>query len=123
MSTLAAREVIETLGMARHPEGGWYVQTFEDDAQVEGRARSTAIYYLLEAGDASHWHRVDAVEVWHWYSGAALQLQTATDTHATLAEAVPAVTEPSKAGLSCASASRLVLGRIQPSSLTVPSGV
>jgi len=80
MSTLTAREVIETLGMARHPEGGWYVQTFEDDAQVEGRARSTAIYYLLEAGDASHWHRVDAVEVWHWYSGAALQLRISNGT-------------------------------------------
>ena len=85
MSALTAREVIETLGMARHPEGGWYVQTFEDDAQVEGRARSTAIYYLLEAGDASHWHRVDAVEVWHWYAGAPLQLRisdgTSVDEH------------------------------------------
>jgi predicted cupin superfamily sugar epimerase len=85
MSALTAREVIETLGMARHPEGGWYVQTFEDDAQVEGRARSTAIYYLLEAGDASHWHRVDAVEGWHWYAGAPLQLRisdgTSVDEH------------------------------------------
>jgi predicted cupin superfamily sugar epimerase len=67
--------VIETLGMQRHPEGGWYVQTFEDEAHAEGRSRSTAIYYLLEAGDASHWHRVDAVEVWHFYAGAPLQLR------------------------------------------------
>jgi predicted cupin superfamily sugar epimerase len=75
MSIPAARDVIETLGMARHPEGGWYVQTFADAAEAQGRARSTAIYYLLEAGDASHWHRVDAVEVWHFYAGAPLQLR------------------------------------------------
>lgn len=75
MSKLAAKDVIFTLGMQRHPEGGWYARTFEDSAQVDGRARSTAIYYLLEAGDASHWHRVDAVEVWHWYAGAPLRLR------------------------------------------------
>ena len=70
----AARQIIETLGMQVHPEGGWYVQTFEDTAQVDGRARSTAIYYLLEAQQISAWHRVDAVEVWHYYAGAALDL-------------------------------------------------
>jgi predicted cupin superfamily sugar epimerase len=75
MSKLAAKDVIFTLGMQRHPEGGWYARTFEDSAQTNNRARSTAIYYLLEAGDASHWHRVDAVEVWHFYAGAPLRLQ------------------------------------------------
>lgn len=75
MSKLAAKDVIFTLGMERHPEGGWYARTFEDQMSVDGRAHSTAIYYLLEAGDASHWHRVDAVEVWHWYAGAPLQLR------------------------------------------------
>jgi predicted cupin superfamily sugar epimerase len=75
MSEISAREVIATLGMERHPEGGWYVQTFEDTATSEGRARSTAIYYLLEHGDRSHWHRVDAVEVWHYYAGAPLNLR------------------------------------------------
>ncbi len=74
MSKLTAQDVIFTLGMQRHPEGGWYVQTFKDDAGPKGRAQSTAIYYLLEAGDVSHWHRVDAVEVWHFYAGAALEL-------------------------------------------------
>lgn len=67
-------EIIERLGMERHPEGGWYVQTFRD---VAGGARghSTAIYYLLERGERSHWHRVkDAVEVWHHYAGGALAL-------------------------------------------------
>ena len=85
MSKLAAKDVIFTLGMQRHPEGGWYAQTFEDAEQADGRARSTAIYYLLEAGDASHWHRVDAVEVWHYYAGAPLQLRisdgTSVDEH------------------------------------------
>ena len=75
MSKLAAKDVIFTLGMRPHPEGGWYARTFEDGEQADGRARSTAIYYLLEAGDASHWHRVDAVEVWHHYAGAPLQLR------------------------------------------------
>jgi predicted cupin superfamily sugar epimerase len=75
MSKLTAKDVIFTLGMQRHPEGGWYAQTFEDSAKVDGRARSTAIYYLLEAGDHSHWHKVDAVEVWHFYTGAPLKLR------------------------------------------------
>lgn len=75
MSKLAAKDVIFTLGMERHPEGGWYARTFEDQVSADGRAQSTAIYYLLEAGDASHWHRVDAVEVWHYYAGAPLQLR------------------------------------------------
>lgn len=74
MSKLSAKDVIFTLGMQRHPEGGWYAQTFEDDAKADGRAHSTAIYYLLEAGNRSHWHRVDAVEVWHFYAGAPLRL-------------------------------------------------
>ncbi|MHA6691982.1 cupin domain-containing protein [Devosia sp. A449] len=75
MSKLTAKDVIFTLGMQRHPEGGWYAQTFEDEAKSDDRPRSTAIYYLLEAGDASHWHRVDAVEVWHFYTGAPLKLR------------------------------------------------
>ena len=60
--------------MQRHPEGGWYVETFRD-VRDEARAHSTAIYYLLEAGDRSHWHRVrDAAEVWHFYAGDPLLL-------------------------------------------------
>lgn len=82
---MTAQDIIRTLGMERHPEGGWYVQTFEDAATADGRARSTAIYYLLEAGERSHWHRVDAVEVWHWHGGAPLELRISdgsrVDTH------------------------------------------
>ena len=74
MTASSARAVIETLGLSRHPEGGWYIETFRDKAGGE-RGHSTAIYYLLEKGDRSHWHRVrDAVEIWHWYAGAPLEL-------------------------------------------------
>lgn len=67
--------IIATLGMTRHPEGGWYAETFRDNPDG-GRGHSTAIYFLLEAGDESAWHRVkDAAEVWHFYAGAALALR------------------------------------------------
>jgi predicted cupin superfamily sugar epimerase len=73
---MSAAEIIAELGMARHPEGGWYVETFRDNANAGGRGHSTAIYFLLEAGDVSAWHRVkDAAEVWHFYAGAALELR------------------------------------------------
>lgn len=71
---MTPREIIAALGMERHPEGGWFTQTFRDP---EGgpRGHSTAIYYLLERGERSHWHRVrDAVEIWHYYAGAPLVL-------------------------------------------------
>ena len=80
MSAPSAAEVIALLGLERHPEGGWYAQTFADAAGPDGRAHSTAIYFLLEGGDRSHWHRVDAVEVWHWYAGAPLVLEIADDS-------------------------------------------
>jgi hypothetical protein len=74
MSELTARDVIATLRMERHPEGGWYTETFQDQPNAEGRPLSSAIYFLLEGGDVSHWHRVDAVETWHFYAGAPLIL-------------------------------------------------
>lgn len=75
-----AEEIVEALGLERHPEGGWFRETFRDAAtDPSGRARSTAIYYLLAAGERSHWHRVDAAEAWHWHAGAALALRTAQD--------------------------------------------
>ncbi len=78
MTTMTAREIIDHLDLQPHPEGGWFRQTFEDT--VEGtRSRSTAIFYLLEEGDRSHWHRVDAVEVWHYYAGAPLTLSLSAD--------------------------------------------
>jgi predicted cupin superfamily sugar epimerase len=74
--------VIRRLGLKRHPEGGWYRETFRDARGIGGRAASTAIYYLLQAGEVSRWHRVDAVEVWHWYGGAPLSLTLSADGHA-----------------------------------------
>src|SRR5262244_2943632 len=76
---LSAAEVMRLLDLKPHPEGGHYVQTFRDARTIEGgRAASTAIYFLLAAGERSHWHRVDAVEIWHWYAGAPLMLEIAT---------------------------------------------
>ncbi|MEP9399253.1 cupin domain-containing protein [Mesorhizobium sp. KR2-14] len=72
---MTAAAIIQTLGMQRHPEGGWYVQTFRDATAFNPRGHSTAIYFLLEAGDVSAWHRVkDAAEVWHFYAGAPLEI-------------------------------------------------
>lgn len=78
----SASAIIEALGMQRHPEGGWYAETFRDAAGGT-RGHSTAIYYLLEAGERSHWHRVrDAAEIWHHYDGAPLELGIAKDGEA-----------------------------------------
>jgi predicted cupin superfamily sugar epimerase len=71
---LSAEEVVELLALAPHPEGGHFRETFRDPDAAGGRAHSTAILYLLAAGERSHWHRVDAVEIWHHYAGAPLRL-------------------------------------------------
>jgi uncharacterized protein len=72
---MKADDVIRLLALKPHPEGGYFRETFRDPHTENGRARSTAIYYLLKAGEVSRWHRVDAVEVWHWYAGAPLELK------------------------------------------------
>ncbi len=77
VSTHSAAEIVRLLDLRPHPEGGHYRETFRDAATVAGRAASTAIYFLLAAGEVSRWHRVDAVEVWHWYAGAPLALTIA----------------------------------------------
>lgn len=71
---MTADEIIALLGLQPHPEGGYFRETFRDGEETSGRAHSTAIYFLLKAGEASHWHSVDAVETWHWYAGAPLDL-------------------------------------------------
>lgn len=78
---MTARELIDLLKLERHPEGGWFRETFRDIAGSDGRSRSTSIYFLLEAGERSRWHRVDAAEVWHWYAGAPLALAVSSDGH------------------------------------------
>ena len=81
-SELLARDVIALLGLQKHPEGGWYRETFRDArVDAQGRAASTLIYYLLEAGDVSEWHRVDAAEVWHWHAGAPLVITVSPNGH------------------------------------------
>lgn len=74
-----ADEIIAILGMRPHPEGGHYVETFVDSVTEDSRACSTAIYYLLQRGERSHWHRVDAAEVWLWHAGATLTLRLSED--------------------------------------------
>jgi predicted cupin superfamily sugar epimerase len=73
----SADEIIRLLKLRPHPEGGHYRETFRDPEGAAGRAASTAIYFLLQAGEISRWHRVDAAEVWHWYAGAPLLLTIA----------------------------------------------
>lgn len=74
---LSAAEIVALLELSPHPEGGFYRETFRDGPGPDGRSRSTLIYFLLKQGKPSHWHRVDAVETWHWYAGAPLALRLA----------------------------------------------
>jgi predicted cupin superfamily sugar epimerase len=76
----SAADIIARLELRPHPEGGHYRETFRDQrTDANGRAMCTAIYFLLARGERSHWHRIDAVEVWHYYAGNALTLQIAHD--------------------------------------------
>ncbi|MBI2714401.1 MAG: cupin domain-containing protein [Rhizobiales bacterium] len=100
-----AAEMIRALDLKPHPEGGHYRETFRDPRQIDGRAASTAILFLLARGERSNWHRIDAVEIWHYYAGAALKLSVVdgakeeiirlgADIHA---DEVPQVTVPARA--------------------------
>ncbi|MCA1953137.1 MAG: cupin domain-containing protein [Hyphomicrobiales bacterium] len=81
-SSLPARDIIALLDLHPHPEGGHYRETFRDPrAGADGRSCGTAIYYLLEAGEVSEWHRVDAAEIWHFYAGAPLVLTISPNGH------------------------------------------
>jgi predicted cupin superfamily sugar epimerase len=76
MSMLSAAEVIRLLDLKPHPEGGHFHETFRDLLTINGtRAASTAIYFLLARGERSHWHRIDAVEIWHYHAGAPLEIE------------------------------------------------
>lgn len=70
---MTAEAIIAKLGLMPHPEGGWYRETWKGP-EVGGRACGTAILFLLKAGERSHWHRVDADEIWLWHAGAPLVL-------------------------------------------------
>ena len=76
-----AADIIARLELQPHPEGGHYRETFRDPREdANGRSLSTAIYFLLARNERSHWHRIDAVEIWHYYAGSALSLQIADDS-------------------------------------------
>jgi predicted cupin superfamily sugar epimerase len=75
-----ADDIIARLELKPHPEGGHFRETFRDPRlDANGRSVSTAIYFLLARGERSHWHRIDAVEVWHYYAGSPLTLEIADD--------------------------------------------
>ena len=71
---LNADQIIAKLNLAPHPEGGHYRQTWIAPGSQGERPAGTCIYFLLKAGETSHWHRVDAAEIWHYYAGAPLIL-------------------------------------------------
>lgn len=74
MPSTEAAEIIETLALSPHPEGGWYRETYRQPSTHGGRDASSAILFLLDKGERSHWHRVDAVETWFWHAGSPLRL-------------------------------------------------
>lgn len=73
----SAGDLIDQLNLTPHPEGGWYRETWRAPAAAGERAGFTAIHFLLEAEQSSHWHRVDAAEIWLWHAGDVLQLAVA----------------------------------------------
>lgn len=75
----SASALIESLGLQAHPEGGWYRETWRAEAADGERAAGTSILFLLEDGQGSHWHQVDAEEHWFWHGGAPVELSVADD--------------------------------------------
>ena len=82
MTDPTARDLIDRLGMQPHPEGGWYAETWRAPAPDGERATSTAIHFLLEEGQRSHWHTVDAAEIWCHHAGAPVRLRLSADGEA-----------------------------------------
>jgi predicted cupin superfamily sugar epimerase len=105
MSAPSAADIIRQLELKPHPEGGHYRETFRDPRQIDGRAVSTAILFLLARGERSHWHRVDAVEVWHFHAGGPLKLSVVNGASEEIirlggdisAGEIPQVTVPARA--------------------------
>ena len=78
---IGAPEIIRRFGLQPHPEGGHFAETWRDTPADGGRGSGTAIYFLLQAGEISAWHRVDATEIWHWYAGAPLVITVSPNGH------------------------------------------
>lgn len=77
MTAESAADLIARLELAPHPEGGRYRETWRAPSEAGVRSAGTAILFLLEAGQSSHWHRIDATELWLFQAGTALTLKTA----------------------------------------------
>ncbi len=90
-----AAAIVETLELEPHPEGGWFRETWRAESVAGGRAAGTAIYFLLGAEERSHWHRVDAAELWLWHRGDPIELAIAADEKARVNRTIlgPAVDE------------------------------
>ncbi len=76
---VSAKDIIKQLDLAPHPEGGWYRETWRAGAPPGTRASATAIYFLLDKGQRSHWHKIDATEIWLYHAGAPLRLEISDD--------------------------------------------
>ncbi|HEX6141512.1 MAG TPA: cupin domain-containing protein [Geminicoccaceae bacterium] len=85
MRTPTPGDLIERLGLRPHPEGGHYAETFRDVRPDGRRGAVTCIHFLLQAGEVSAWHRIDATEIWHFASGEPLALTLSPDGHDTRA--------------------------------------
>lgn len=81
-NSIEATEIIAALALQPHPEGGWYRETWRAAPGADGRSTMTVIHFLLEQGQHSHWHRVDADELWCWHAGSPLTLSVAGEGRA-----------------------------------------
>lgn len=79
MPAISPPDIVGLLDLEPHPEGGHYRETWRASVPTGSRSPGTAIYYLLQAGEVSRWHRVDADEIWHWYAGSPLALTQSPD--------------------------------------------
>ena len=104
-----ADDLIARLGLLPHPEGGHYRETWRDTPASGGRGAGTAIYFLLRAGEVSRWHRVDAVEIWHFYQGAPLQLWIDDQPPLLLRSDAPQIIVPARAWQRARSTGELTL--------------
>ncbi len=105
-STLTPERLIAMLGLQPHPEGGCYVETHRASAAEGERGSVTAIYFLLTAGERSHWHRVDAVEIWLWHGGAPLELSIHDDSAPANGETAAGTTQRHRLGMDLESGER-----------------
>ena len=79
LCSMDANEIIARYGLEPHPEGGHFREIFRLPDTARGRGAVTSIYYLLKSGEVSHWHRIDATEIWHYHAGSTLKMGISPD--------------------------------------------